>query len=314
MYSDQRQRKRTTAQGPHRIAGAHRRRRSVFVAGAAVLIAMLSSCETTPRPDAKGGEGLAPSYAVIAARHNDRLDRMPAVYAAGSVDLRWTDDTGAHFENLRAKVWIVLPDRTAMDVKKLGERVMWLGSNGSATWMVDFSNDETVLYLYDASEPVDRGPAARVPIQPQTLVRLFGLGRLPIGSLEPLPTVTYDSQRQAWVVTVPETEQFTRLYFDRETLLPIRVELISPDLVVLMHSTLPLRRYEPVQVMGSVPGTQQRFPTLVDVVYADGSGSVKVAVRSPTDAVKERYFDLDWIKRAFGPDRIVGQLAPPPTP
>ena len=120
-----------------------------------------------------------------------------------------------------------------------------------------------------------------------------------------IPAVTYDSKRQAWVVTVPDRQQL-RLYFDRESLLPIRVELFSPDLVVLMHSTLPLRRYEPVQIVGAVPGTQPRFPTLVDIVYADGSGSVKVAVPNPTDAVKEQYFDLDWIKRAFDPDRIEG--------
>lgn len=299
-----------------RVTSALQKRRGVRLTCAALLVAMLSSCETLPHPDSGGGGGEvhAPSYEAIAARHNDRLDRMTAVYAAGSIDLRWTDDNGKHFENSRAKVWIDLPDRTAMDIQKLGERLMWLGSNGSATWMVDFSNDETVLYLYDANNDADRDQAVRLPIQPQALVKLFGLGRLPVEFPGPSPAVTYDSQRQAWVVTVPDRQQQLRLYLDRGSLLPIRVELLSPDLVVLMHSTLPLRRYEPVQITGAVPGTQPRFPTLVDIVYADGSGSVKVAVRGPTDAVKERYFDLDWIKHRFAPDRIEGRLTTSSTP
>ncbi len=294
--------------------------RVALLTAAMLCVAMLSSCETTPRADSGGGAGGgtgevdAPSYETIAARHNDRLDRMTAVYAVGSVDLRWTDDDGKHFETVHAKMWFVLPDRTAMDVGKLGERQMWLGSNGSATWMVDFSNDETVLYLYDASRDADRELAVRPPIQPHTLVKLFGLGRLPVGLPGPSPAATYDSQRQAWVVTVHEAKQVVRLYFDPDSLLPIRVELLSPDLVVLMHSTLSLGRYERVQVAGTVPGSQPRFPTLVDIVHADGSGSVKVAVRNPTDAVKEKYFELDWIKSAFDPDRIEGRLGPLPAP
>lgn len=201
-----------------------------------------------------------------------------------------------------------------MDVQKLGERLMWLGSNRSATWMVDFSNDETVLYLYDAKGDSGGDPAIRLPIQPHSLVKLFGLGRLPVEFPGPSPAVTYDSQRQAWVVTVQESKELIRLYFHRDSLLPIRVELLSPDSAVVMHSTLPLRRYEPVQITGAVPGTQPRFPTLVDIIYADGSGSVKVAVRNPTDEVQERYFDLDWIKRAFAPDRIEGRLTTSSTP
>lgn len=300
----------------HRVTSAPQKRRGVRLTCAALLVAMLSSCETLPRPDSGGGGGEvhAPSYETIAARHNDRLDRMTAVYATGSVDLRWTDENGKHFESGHAKVWFVLPDRTALDVQKLGERLMWLGSNGSASWMVDFGNDETVLYLYDANSDADTDRAVRPPIHPHTLVKLFGLGRLPAEFPGSSPAVTYDSQRQAWVFVVPDQQQLLRLYFDRESLLPIRVEVLSPDLVVLMHSTLRLRRYEPVQITGAVPGTQPRFPTLVDIIYADGSGSVKVAVRNPTDAVQERYFDLDWIKRAFAPDRIEGRLTTSSTP
>ncbi|MEE8155219.1 MAG: hypothetical protein V3T53_09740 [Phycisphaerales bacterium] len=255
-----------------------------------------------------------PSYETIAARHNDRLDRLTALNAAGSIELRWTDDQGRHFESGRAEVWIVLPDRTAMDVQKLGERLMWMGSNGSDTWMIDFRGDETVLYLHDASSENQPEAADRVPIEPVTLLKLLGLGRLPAESETDSSPVTYDAGREAWVVTVREADDLLRLFFDRESFLPTRVELLSLDHEILRHSTLSLRRYDLVQMVGLVPGTQPRFPTLAEVFNADGSGSIKLALRGPTDAVKDKYFELDWLLRAFRPDRIEGQIEMSSTP
>lgn len=297
-----------------RLDGAPRNRCSVLLGCAMTCTATLSSCQTMPRPGAQDSEVQVPSYETIAARHNDRLDRMTAVNAAGSIELRWTDDQGRHFESGRVEVWIVLPDRTAIDVQKLGERLMWMGSNGSDTWMIDFRGDETVLSLHDASSEYQPEAAARVPIEPITLLKFLGLGRLPAEAETDSSPVTYDAGREAWVVTVREADDRLRLFFDRVSFLPIRVELLSSDHEILRHSTLSLRRYDSVQMAGAVPGTQPRFPTLAEVFTADGSGSIKLALRGPTDAVKDKYFELDWLRRAFRPDRIEGQLKMSSTP
>ncbi len=297
-----------------RLDRALRTRCAVLLGCAMTCTATLSSCQTMPRPGAGGSELQVPSYETIATRHNDRLDRMTSVNAAGAIELRWTDDQGRHFESGRAEVWIVLPDRTAIDVQKFGERLMWMGSNGSNTWMIDFRGDETVLHLHDASGENPPEAAARVPIEPVTLLKLLGLGRLPAEAETDSSPVTYDAGREAWVVTVREADDLLRLFFDRESFLPIRVELLSPDHEILRHSTLSLRRYDLVQMAGVVPGTQPRFPTLAEVFNADGSGSIKLALRGPTDAVKDKYFELDWLRRAFRPDRIEGQLEMSSTP
>ena len=314
MNSRQRDKDLHETPGGCRLDGAPRNRCSVLLVCAMTCTATLSSCQTMPRPGDEGSEVQVPSYETIAARHNDRLDRLTAVNAAGSIELRWTDDQGRHFESGRAEVWIILPDRTAIDVQKLGERLMWMGSNGSDTWMIDFRGDETVLYLHDASSENQPEAAARVPIEPITLLKLLGLGRLPAESEKDLSPVIYDAPREAWVVTVRAADDRLRLFFDRESFLPIRVELRSSDHEILRHSTLALRRYESIQMAGVVPGTQPRFPTLAEVFNADGSGSIKLALRGPTDAVKGKYFELDWIRRAFRPDRIEGQLEMSSTP
>ncbi len=297
-----------------RLDRALKTRCAVLLGCAMISTATLSSCQTMPRPGAGGSDLQVPSYEPIATRHNDRLDRMTSVNAAGAIELRWTDDQGRHFESGRAEVWIVLPDRTAIDVQKFGERLMWMGSNGSNTWMIDFRGDETVLPLSDASGENPPEAAARVPIEPVTLLKLLGLGRLPAEAETDSSPVTYDAGREAWVVTVREADHRLRLFFDRESFLPIRVELLAPDHEILRHSTLSLRRYDSVQMAGAVPGTQPRFPTLAEVFDADGSGSIKLALRGPTDAVKDKYFELDWLRRAFRPDRIEGQLEMSSTP
>ena len=52
------------------------------------------------------------------------------------------------------------------------------------------------------------------------------------------------------------------------------------------------------------PGQRPKFPTLIDIFNADDTAAVKVAARSPTDQVKDRFFDLDWLMSVFAPDRI----------
>ncbi len=215
------------------------------------------------------------------------------------VELRWTDEQGEHFEQGDLDVWIHLPDRLAFNIEKFGQRLMWLGSSGRRSWLFDFRSDETVLHL--AGSPQE---ARRLPIEPAAVLRLCGLTPLPEAPPEP-PAVEYDADRDAIVVTV-ELAGPTRLFLDRRRGLPVRVEELSADGSVALYSRIKLARYEPLAV-GAAPLGGPEFPTLVDIVGADGTAA-KLAVRSPTDEVADRYFDLDWLLEVFPPDRVEGEL------
>ena len=228
--------------------------------------------------------------------------------------MRWTDDDGDHFETCLAEVWIKLPDKTAMNIQKLGERLMWLGSNGDDAWVMTFAKEEKVLYVYGSEEHKKEDSLTRLPIEPGLMLKMLGLSKLIMPKNAEAKQVGFDAQRDAWILSVPEKEQSLRLFFDRKKLLPVRIEYLSADGKIQMYSELKLRRYDTVEMVGLIPGTQPMFPTLVDIHNKQGLGEIKLALREPVDDVKDHFFELDWIIRRFKPDRIEREVQAPATP
>jgi hypothetical protein len=222
------------------------------------------------------------------------------------MELRWSDENGRHFEQGDLSLWIVPPDRTALDITKFGERIMWLGSNGPEAWLFDFRGDETVLHVAAPGDgPVVEG-SGDLPIEPGSLFALCGLTRL-------APSVTavvaWDAGLDAYVVGPPPGGRGTRLFLDRQALLPVRAETLDAEGRVLLYSELNLRRYEPVRMAGAPLRSGPRFPTLVDIYSTDDRVGVKLSVYSPVDDAEEvrpRYFDLEWLVEKFRPGRIEG--------
>lgn len=275
--------------------------------GGLIVLMLLASCQKPPigETDAPGLE--APPYVTLAEAHNARIDRLGTIYARGVIELRWSDDDGKHIEQGDLDLWIALPHQTALNISKFGERLMWLGSDDRQSWLFDFRGDETVLYRSTGDQRSDDRADAQLPIDPAALLRLSGLIRLPPEEPQGPAPVGYNAQLDAWVVMIPLPSEVLRLHLDRATLLPVRVEALSPDGRVRLYSRLRLDRYESVAMVGVGPGQRPKFPTLIDIFNADDTAAVKVAARSPTDQVKDRFFDLDWLMSVFVPDRIEGR-------
>ena len=246
-----------------------------------------------------------PSYAAVAEAHNARIDQLARVYARGVIELHWSDQDGRHFEQGDVDLWIALPHRTALNIEKFGQRILWLGSDEQHHWLFDFREDDSVLYLGTNGEPTGGQGAGHLPIQPHTLLTLCGLSRLGPSVGERRTAVKYDAHHDAWVVTLETHTQSARLYLDRHTLLPVWVEALSPDGRILFHSELAMARYDSVAIAGAPAVHRPKFPTLVDIFSADDTDTpaIKLAVRSPTDEVQDHYFDLKWLTDAFAPDR-----------
>lgn len=282
-----------------------------------MVVLLLSSCKTTPRPTPPSAPiENAPTYESIISRHNERLNKFRGINAGGSIEMRWTDDDGDHFETVQAEVWIKLPDKTAMNIQKMGERLMWLGSNGDDAWVMTFAKEEKVLYVYGSEERKKEDSLTRLPIEPGLLLKMLGLSKLIMPKNANSKLVDFDAESDAWILSIEEQDKqrSLRLYFDREKKLPIRIEYLSADGKIQMYSELLLRRYDTVEMVGLIPGTQPMFPTLVDIYNTQGLGEIKLALREPVDDVKDHFFELDWIIRTFKPDRIEREARKPATP
>ncbi len=272
--------------------------------GGLIVLMLLASCQKPPIDETGGTNLEAPPYVTLAEAHNARIDRLGTLYARGVIELRWRDDDGKHVEQGDLDLWIALPHQTALNISKFGERLMWLGSDDRQSWLFDFRGDETVIYRATDDQRSDDRDDAQLTIEPASLLRLRGLIRLPPEEAQGPAPVGYNAQLDAWVLMIPLPGEMLRLHLDRATLLPVRVDAMSPDGRLLLYSQLRLDRYESVAMVGVGPWQRPKFPTLIDIFNADDTAAVKVAARSPTDQVKDRFFDLDWLISVFAPERI----------
>jgi hypothetical protein len=258
----------------------------------------VTGCNNPPRV----GDVIIPPYEVLAQLHNDRVGRLEGLAARGNIELRWTDEDGRHFAPGDVDVWIVPPRQTALYISKVGERIMWLGSDDEHSWVFDFRDqDQTSLLVTDLDDVVGSGS---LPIEPAALLTLAGLTPVPLISDG---TVGFDIELDAYVIEARSAGMPIRLYLDKRQSLPVRVTISSESGEPLMTSTMELSRYERMSITDASPLAGPKVPTLIDVTSPTGDLDVKLSLPQPSDAdLKADYFDLDWLTERFRPDVIEG--------
>jgi hypothetical protein len=189
-------------------------------------------------PDAAG------AVALIEA-HNRRVELLSRTWARGVIEFRWRDEAGEeHFEpQVNARLWLDLPRRTALRAEKFDDVLLWLGSDVEHYWMFDLMSEETVLYAgrHAGAEP----EAGRSPllIRPLALVDLLGLTPIPVPEIDAASPdapgwLSFDGDRDACIIGALGGGGPMRVYLDRTSGLPVRVETLSRDGRVLLFSAL----------------------------------------------------------------------------
>lgn len=275
----------------------------LLVAGLALASGLGPGCAGKPGLDGEPPPDPPPAYAELAAAHNSRIERLRQVHVTGVIELWWSDENGPHHEQCRAQLWLELPRKTALRMEKLGEVLLWLGSDDDRYWFFDsLDRGETVLYVgdHDAARLVpDR---AALVTNPFALLDLMALVPLPSPRGLGDPAVAYDANHDAWRVQVPGLSGRMRVFFDRSTRLPKRVEALAEDGAVV--ATSDLGRYESVEQTGVAPLDRPKFPTKVDILMPPGGDRVMLAVEGPQSRTNARVFQLDRLIQALRPDRV----------
>jgi hypothetical protein len=296
------------------VSGA-RRNRNLAVIGAGLWL-FVSGCKSPSKPEVELHDP-PPSYATIAKAHNDRVAQLQQLYAVGTIEFRWKDDKGSHFENGHVELWLSLPRRTALRIDKVGEVLLWLGSDDERYWFFDLLSKESSLKVGRHDEAVAADEASTVlGMRPLVMLDLLALKALPTDGQD--VAVTLDAARNAWMVQVNGDGvaiPATRMYFDRATLLPMRVEVL--DAAGEIRTSSSLRRYQSVTQAGMSPAAFPKFATLIDIFASTddaANGSVKLALDEATGVVDDqpldRVFDLERLMSALKPTRVEGAMAP----
>ncbi|MHC4448409.1 MAG: hypothetical protein ACYSXF_11735 [Planctomycetota bacterium] len=273
----------------------------LLVAGFALASGPGPGCAPGPGLDGDRPPDPPPAYAELAAGHNSRIERLRQVHATGVIE-----QDGRHQEQCRAQLWLQLPHKTALRMEKLGEVLLWLGSDEQRYWFFDGLNrEETVLYVGDHDAVRLAPDRAGLATNPFALLDLMALVPLPAARGPGDPAVAYDADHDAWRVQAPGLGGPMRVFFDRSTRLPKRVEALSEDGAVVATSDLP--RYESVEQRGVAPLARPKFPTKVDISLPPGDDRVMLAVEGPRSTTNARVFELDRLIRALRPDRVEGR-------
>jgi hypothetical protein len=254
---------------------------------------------------------VAPTYADLAAAHNERVAALERFHGDGVVEIRWIEDDRDKLVQGDVDLWVRLPRHTALRVSKLGDDLLWVGSDEERYWLFDLRGDETSLRTAGHERGIDTlgaggdagGRTAGLPsIRPLALLDLMGLVRLPTGGSDG-PVLQWSPEHEGWVISVDGAGGALRLVFDPATLLPKRAEHLDGAGTVILHATL--ERYQPVTRAGLLPLAWPRMAAEIAVRAPQSSSETKIFLDGMSDAVSD-----ERIQALCDVDRLIEHLRP----
>lgn len=296
-----------------------RLRQALLLLVASGLAASCQQRPVEPRVRPEVALPFAPAWEAAGDAQTQRLARLGQIFASGPVELRWVDEGGRHFETCRGELFVRMPSETALFLKKVGEPVLWLGSDARRRWLFDMRTKEVVLWLVDLDTPAQQGGLqAPFPIRRVALIDLLGLVELP--PAEDLDAV-FDGPAGTLIGEFHGDGGEIRMTIDTATNLPIRVEALDDEGRPFLRGDLD--SYDTVDRPHLAPWELPRFPqrvviSVLEPQEVDGGGEqspsgldgVRSEVRlflTPSvqgeQRVTDQRFDLEALSRSLKPVR-----------
>jgi hypothetical protein len=244
---------------------------------------------------------VAPSWAEVVAKQNERVLRFQDFFMSGQAELRWTDDR-VHFEYCRIELFWRPPSWTGVSLTKAGERFLWLGSDPERYWVFELSINPTRLTIGRHAETGD-GANAPLGIRPLALLDLMGLGQFPSQGEE---TVWWSDEDNRWAVMSEGPTGRFEIHVDPATLLPLRTYLLDSERN--RQIVCDLSDYETVQTEGVGPGGTPQCPTKVSLRRLGTDDRIDLHFSEPkgkSTLVKDGLFDIERLRRLMKPAVVV---------
>lgn len=274
----------------------------------AFLLFALLGCET-PQSLNNDTNAAQPKVAFTAAelieKHNTRVAKLDQLHAFGVIEITWTDERGGkHTDQGDAELWIDQPSKTAMRVDKVGEVLLWLGSNEQSWWLFDMLNKPTTLHtgpVKNSSQRLALGEI--VSVHPLVLLDLLGITSIEYVQGE---GAMYSAESKHWNLRVAGANAPLKLTFNEAGQL-ITIAALDDNNVAIATSAL--RDFESAKVVGTNPLNWPKSATHVVITLADQSGSVLLALNNNMEAALDetqasRIFDLEVLKKSLRPERV----------
>jgi hypothetical protein len=271
---------------------------------ALVALLALAACRTIqPVPPAPAVAD-PDAVAALVRRHNERVERLRRLHSTGVLEFEWLDADGKrhHEPQVNMTLWLDVPKGTALRAEKLGENLLWIGSNAERYWIFDLTSKPRRLHEGPHAEPI-RHSVSPLVVRPLALLDLLGLS--PIAD-DPADVAATPG---AVVVTTEGRGGPMRLHFDEATGMPGVIETLGPDGRVTLRSRLD--RVRTVPVSGVSVADRPGIATRIRIDDRDGTVSIGLFLDEPGPEDPgdrwARVFDYPRLVRAFRPEIVNGR-------
>ncbi len=271
--------------------------RSVFAAAwGAGLALLLVACSSGP-PAVLDRE-TTPSFADASALANRRADAIDDLIADHVLRLRYADADGAmRDDQVEGTVQIRRPGLLSLSLRKVVQRVAWIGYDGDRCWWINLLDEKWALVGSPNEFAAALDPERVLPIAPHELLSLLGMD-----SIDPsAPGAVQWSADGArlGVTTRREDGGYRRVWLDPDTGDALGVELYDGTRRALVVSTLSRHRDVRLKGRGRV-----RLPGLLEVQDPRVTGSLRMTLDRWRTGTDDRAFELESLASELGVDRI----------
>ncbi len=255
--------------------------------------------------------------------HNLRASRLDTLESRASLELRYRDSDGEHFDQCEADIFLASGDRGALRATKVGTNLLWVGSDGVRGWVFLLEKDPTSLTVYDRvdtrawSSALDGGAADElILLAPKSVRTLGGMHAIPADArVVRLPDAPSGApaggsvlDRHA-VVYAPFAGCEIALRFTADGL-PAEVRVLDrgdgPRFVAR------LSEYTPAPAANLAQGAWPKVPRRIEVDAARRGATVRIYLDEPAAMMrrmKPRFFSLEELTAQLRPDSVKHVLA-----
>lgn len=219
-----------------------------FAGCAAVFACVLAlwGCQSTP---AKAPQNVAvpkvlppaPTIDAVVDAQNKRVDGLTTLWARISlrVDGKLAN-AKLNKEEAEGHLQIVLPNKVAVTVNKVGNTYFYLGSNDDVYWWLDLTEAKQGYFGRHATATPETVDRFGIPVHPLDLIELMAITPVPAGFVasDPKPVVRWSSDGKLLWYDVPARGSTKRVFVEPGSLLPVMVELLDHSGKVVVRSEL----------------------------------------------------------------------------
>jgi hypothetical protein len=257
--------------------------------------------------------------------HNTRVSRLETFESRASLELRYTDADGAHFDQCEADIFLAAGGRGAVRATKVGNNLLWVGSDGTRGWVFLLEKDPTALIVHDRideslfARSLNGGTApgaAFLLLAPQSVRTLAGMRELPAGAtIRRIEGAADDAPLEGRFELVfqpfPGVDATMRFGADG---LPVQVRVLDRGGTVRLEARL--AEYMPAQAANLAQGAWPKVPQRIEVdalavENAGAGGGQPTQARIYLDAplamarrMKPRFFALEDLTAQLRPDSV----------